>query len=251
MLIKVGRTDNVKKPVVIAGFIGFGNVGKIVLEYLIDSLEPKRILEIYSDVMPHIVFVDEDSLAELPKIEFFHLKKGKRNFVFITSDFQPSDEMKSYRFSEMIFQEVLKMKAKEVVTVGGYSTDVERDTPKVYGVGTDEKMLKRFERYGVTKSPGIRVIGAAGLLLGFSRIYNIPSISLLAETFYLPYYLGLRGAREIIKVLKKVYNFKMSLKNLEKEIEEYQEMLAKRREEEEIRKFMEAIETKKKLGYFR
>lgn len=251
MIMKVGKLDKIKKPIVIAGFIGFGNVGKITVEYLIDTLEPKEVLEIYSDVMPHMVFAEENSIAELPKIEFFHLKKGKRNFLFITSDFQPSDETKSYKFSEIIFQELLKVKAKEIVTAGGYSVDFEVEPPRVYGVGTDEKILKKFEKFGVTKSPSVRVFGAAGLLVGFSKIHNIPSIALLAETLYLPYYLGLKGAREIIKVLKKAYNFRISLKNLEKEIKEYQEMLARREEEEEIRKFMETIETKKKLRYFR
>ncbi len=250
MLMKKGDISKIKRPVVIAGFIGFGNVGKITVEYLIDTLEPKRILELYSDVMPHMVYA-EDSIVDMPKIEFFHLKKGRRNFIILTSDFQPSEESKSYRFSEIIFEELLKTNPREIITTGGYAIDVEKDKPTVYAVGTDEKILKKFEKFGVKRSPSVRVFGAAGLLIGFSGIKGIPAVALLAETLNVPYYLGLKGVKEIINVLNKVYGFKISLEKLEKEIEEYQELIKQQKEEEEIRKFMETIEMKKKLGYFR
>ncbi len=250
MLIKKGDLKRIKNPVVIAGFIGFGNVGKITVEYLIDALEPKKVMEIFTDTMPHMVF-SEDSIAELPKIEFYHLKKGKRNFVFVTSDFQPSEESKSYRFSEIIFNELLNVGVKELVTTGGYSVDAENDPPRVYAVGTDERIVKKFTKLGAFPGKEVRVFGAAGLLVGFSKVHGIPSVALLAETLYLPNYLGFKGAREILRILSEAYKLKVDLEDLEKEIEEYQKMVEKAMKEEEMKKFMESISLKKKLGYFR
>ena len=51
----------------------------------------------------------------------------------------------------------------------------------------------------------------------------MPAIALLAETLGHPAYVGVKGARELINTLNKRFNFKINIKNLDKEINEIEE----------------------------
>jgi proteasome assembly chaperone (PAC2) family protein len=69
-------------------------------------------------------------------------------------------------------------------------------------------------------------MGVSGLLLGLAKKRNIPAITLLAETYAHPMYLGVNGAKEIINILNKKLGVNVRIKELEKEIQELEkEML--------------------------
>ena len=60
-------------------------------------------------------------------------------------------------------------------------------------------------------------MGVSGLLVGLSKKKNIDSIALLAETYNHPMYLGINGAKEILKLINKKFELKLDLKKLDKE----------------------------------
>jgi proteasome assembly chaperone (PAC2) family protein len=55
---------------------------------------------------------------------------------------------------------------------------------------------------------------------------------LLAETFGHPMYLGVKGAREILKVLNKKLNLNIDLNELDKEIKELEKEISKQSTED-------------------
>jgi len=71
----------------------------------------------------------------------------------------------------------------------------------------------------------------SGLLIGLAKRRNIDAISFLAETYGHPAYLGIKGAREIIKVLDKNLKLGLSMKKLDKEIKEIETEIMKRTEQ--------------------
>jgi proteasome assembly chaperone (PAC2) family protein len=58
----------------------------------------------FSYDLPNSVFVNENNLVELPKIEMYHKKINGKDFLFLAGDVQPSSERASYVFSELILE---------------------------------------------------------------------------------------------------------------------------------------------------
>ena len=163
--------------------------------------------------MPHSVFVNEENLIELPSIALYHksLGKGKPDVLFLGGDVQPIDEVSSYEFSEVILNLVQQLNAKEVITLGGIGLPTVPKRPRVYCTGNSKAIIQRYVAgtniesniYGVVGP----IVGVSGLLLGLSKPDKLQAISLLAETYGNPMYLGIRGARELVNIL----NIKLGL----------------------------------------
>ena len=219
--VSIIKNVSLKKPIFLEGLPGIANVGKIVVDYLVEELDAKKIMTFFSFDLPNSVFVNETNLVELPKIEMFHKRINKKDFLFLVGDVQPSSERASYVFSELILDTVHKMGCKEIITLGGIGLSEPPEKPDVFCAGNDEAFVKKFLDKGAKNNVyGLvgPIIGISGLLVGLSAKKNIKSTALLAETFGHPMYLGLKGAKSTIKVLNKVYGFDVSLKVLNKEI---------------------------------
>ncbi len=212
-----------KETVLIEGLPGIGNVGKVVADFLIEQSKAKKILSFFSHALPNSVFVNEDNLVELPKIELYYAKINKKDYLFLTGDVQPSDEKASYTFTE----ELLKRATTDwgvttIITLGGIGLQEIPLEPTVYCTGNDATLIKTLiakgannEVYGMVGP----VIGVTGLLLGLSKEKNIPAAALLAETLGHPMYLGLRGAKATLELIKKLYKFTYSLSEIDEEIQ--------------------------------
>lgn len=221
----VKNQPKLNKPILIEGLPGIGNVGKIVVDFIIEELKAKKLMEFSSYTFPHSVFVNEKNLVELPKIEMFYKKNEKgSDFLFLAGDVQPTEEVPSYEFSQMIIDIVKEYRGKEIITIGGIGLSEIPEVPKIYATANDKEFLKKFKKdtslsnnlYGLVGP----IIGVTGLLVGLSKKHGIPAICLLSETFGHPMYLGIKGAREILKILNKKFNLKLDLKKLDKEIKE-------------------------------
>jgi len=101
---QIGKKPKLNDPILIEGLPGIGNVGKVAVDFLIDELKAKKLYEITSHSFPHSVFVNENNLVELPRIEIFYKKFDgkKRDLMLLGGDVQPTDEVSSYQFSEKI-----------------------------------------------------------------------------------------------------------------------------------------------------
>ncbi|MBC8501486.1 MAG: PAC2 family protein [Nanoarchaeota archaeon] len=225
---KITKKKNLKftKPVFIEGLPGLGNVGKIVADVLVEELKADKIMDVFSYTLPNSVFVNEENLVELPKIELYHKRINGKDFLFLTGDVQPSDEVSSYEFTEKMLDLIQQYKCTEIITLGGIGINEAPENPRVFCTGNEPKFVNEFGKYKVnTKLYGVvgPIIGVSGLLIGLGEKRKIKAASLLAETYGHPMYIGLKGAKEIIKVLNKKYDFNVPLKNLDREIKKFDE----------------------------
>jgi len=221
--VKQYSNPKLKNPVLIEGLPGIGNVGKIVVDFIIDGLNAKKLLEINSDSFPNSVFVNELNLIDIPKIELFYKKLKNRDLLLLAGDVQPSDEKSCYEFCYKILDIIKKYGCKEVITLGGIGLPNIPKTPKVYCTANNKKIVKKYKTANLNeKIFGIvgPIVGVTGLLVGLSNKKNISSIALLAQTFGHPNYLGVRGAREILKILNSKLNLKLNLKELDEELKD-------------------------------
>ncbi|MEK6922853.1 MAG: PAC2 family protein [Nanoarchaeota archaeon] len=223
---KINRVSDarIKDPVLIEGLPGVGNVGKIATDFIIDSIGAKKIFEITSYNLPHCVFVNEDNLVELPAIEIFYKNVGGRTLLLLAGDIQPLDEPSCYEFCDQILDIIEGFKGKkEVITLGGIALERNPKNPKVYATANDQKIRKKYAGralnnniYGLVGP----IVGVSGLLVGLAGKRKIPAVSLLAETYGHPNHLGIRSAKEILRILNQNLRLKIDLTDLDSEIKD-------------------------------
>ncbi|MEK6856767.1 MAG: PAC2 family protein [Nanoarchaeota archaeon] len=224
--IKSFSNPKLKNPILIEGLPGMGNVGKIAVDFMIEHMQAKKLLEISSHSFPNSVFVNERNLVELPKIEMYYKTMNNKSIMFLAGDIQPIDEKSCYAFCEEILDVVERYNAKEVITLGGIGLPENPKMPAVYKTGNDKKLIEKYRARQVsTNLYGFvgPIIGVSGVLLGLSAERKIPAISFLAETFGHPNHLGIKGAREILDVLNKNLKLNLDLTELDAEISDLNE----------------------------
>lgn len=248
-----GKSPKLNNPIFIEGLPGIGNVGKVAVDFLIDELNARKLYEITSHTFPHSVFVNEDNLVELPIVEMFYKKSsGKRDLLLLGGDVQPIDEISSYEFSENILDLVQKFRCREIITLGGIGLPDIPKKPKVYCTGNSKKIIERYKSdlvsnnlYGVVGP----IVGVSGLLLGLASRRHMEAISFLAETYGHPMYLGIKGAKEILKILDKQLNLRLDINKLDKEIKDIEDELMKKTEQlSEVSKAIALKKLQKKIG---
>ncbi len=228
----VGKIPKLHDAVLIEGLPGIGNVGKVAVDFIIEELKAKKIYEFFSYSFPHSVFVNEDNLVELPTIEMYYIQNRKHSFLFLAGDIQPTDEVASYEFSDLILDIAQKHNAKEIITLGGIGMPSIPENPRVFCTGNSKEIVKKYkngtelndELFGVVGP----IIGVSGLLVGLSSKRKMKAISMLAETYGHPMYLGVKGAREIVKVLNKKLDLKINIKKMDQEISRLESDMGKK-----------------------
>jgi len=223
---KLVANPKIKNPVLIEGLPGMGNVGKIAVDFMIESLKAKKLYEIKSHYFPNSVFINERNLVELPKVSIYYKNLKDKSILFLAGDIQPTDERSCYGFCEKVLDLVQDLKAKEVITLGGIGLPEAPKKPHVYTTGNDKKIINKYKAKQIsTNLYGFvgPIVGVSGVLLGLSSERKIPAISFLAETLGHPTHLGIKGAREILGILNKNFKLKLNLKELDGEISEMEE----------------------------
>ena len=105
--VKKFGSPKLKDPILIEGLPGMGNVGKIAVDFLIEELNAKKLYSFFSYKFPYSVFVNEEHLIEMPKLELYYKKfkgKNKRDLLLLTGDIQPIDEESGFMFCEEVIK---------------------------------------------------------------------------------------------------------------------------------------------------
>ncbi|MDP3698828.1 MAG: PAC2 family protein [Nanoarchaeota archaeon] len=228
------KLPKLNKPILIEGLPGIGNVGKIAVDFLVEELKAKRLYSFFSYKFPHSVFVNEKNLVEMPKLELYYKQFGKGSkrcdLLFLVGDIQPIDEESCYAFCDEVLKLAKQFNCKKVVTTGGIGLQHVPDQPKVYCTANDQAELHEYTKKGTLVEKEIfgvvgPIIGVSGILLALGKKKGIKGVALLAETFGNPFYLGIKGAREIVQVLEKKFSWGVSVKKISKDILEVENQL--------------------------
>ena len=143
-----------------------------------------------------------------------------------------------------------KYQGKEIITLGGIALDKIPKQARVYCTGTNSRIIKRYQSNVVRNIYGVigPIIGVSGLLTGLARRRNLDAVSILAETFGHPTYLGIKSAKEILKLLDSKFNFNLDLELLEREVNEVERELTDKSNSNKLRD-KQVIKQKKDVSY--
>lgn len=198
-----------EKPIFVEGLPGFGNVGKIAAQLLIEFTHAKVFAELYSPSFPDYVIVNKNGTCRPPRYEFYAASTEKNQFIILTGDSQPSleDLLAHYDLCDEILDFAEKYGCKFIVTMGGLPTP--NSGGEIYVAATSEKLaLENVDKGALIYGKG-KIMGATGLLLGLAKKRGWEGICLLGTT------MGIRADREAALSV-----FKFLMKTLGQDVKE-------------------------------
>ncbi len=191
-----------KKPKgvrLISGFPGFGLIGTITTEFLIEHLNAVQIGKISIDEMPPVVAVHQGQVVE--PVGIFYNKKY--NLVILHA--LTSVAGIEWKLQDEICKLMDELKVKEIINIEGIGS-ANTEEPNVYYLSN-----KKFDakKYGLNQLKEGIILGVSGALL-LKKCTNL--LALFVETHSaMP---DSRGAANIIGVLDKYLGLKVDYKPL-------------------------------------
>ncbi|MEM2974319.1 MAG: proteasome assembly chaperone family protein [Candidatus Micrarchaeia archaeon] len=231
-VIEIEKLQKLENPVLIEGLPGIGFVGKLAVEYIVESLKAKKVAEIYSHHFPPQVLMEKNGTLKMLKNEIYFYKdpKKKRDLLFLAGDVQPTSPEAQYEMINCILEYMEQNGIKNVITLGGYSTGKITEKPKVFAAVSDARELGKYKSLDVLfgQAEG-SIIGAAGLLIGLGKMRGIDGVCFMGETH--GSYVDHRAAQKIVEILNKLLGLKVDTGKLMEKAKESEKIIRKIEEE--------------------
>ncbi len=219
--IKTIEKFNSKNAILIVGFPGIGNIAKIVANLSVEHMKMKEIYRIYSPFMPANVIIGKNEIAEKPYWSIYGKKINHKKFstlLVFTGIMQIEDAFVTNLIMEELFKLFKKLDVKKIITAAGIGLDVIKENFELYITANNEKELNFVKK---KLKINTKIAGYVSQINGMNGVIlqaPIPAVSFVIETYAMPFYFGLKEAREVIKAINKAYNLKLPLKVLDEEI---------------------------------
>lgn len=233
LIIETAKMKKLRRPTLITGLPGIGLVGQVVCKYLISKLNGRKIADLYSPYFPHQVFMTKKGAMRPIKNMFYHVKTSKHDILLLVGDVQAISSNGQYEVMGKILDFVQKLRVREVISIGGYSTGKISEKGRVFAVVTHKEMIPEFKKLGVVfgEAKGA-IVGAAGLVPFFAKLRGMRGACIMGETH--GSYVDATAAQHVIHVLEKHLGFTVDLSDLEKQAKEGEKII--RKIEEEVQK---------------
>ena len=242
-------------PVLIEGLPGIGLIGKLAADHLISELRAEKFAELYSPQFMHQAVVEPDSTVRPMRNEFYYWKGEGLELIILVGDTQPqpTDSFGHYEVVGTILDYVEQFGVTTVFTLGGSSTGgQEVKTPRVFGAATDEEMVDKHKKDGITfkSDPGSAIVGASGLLLALGHLRGMSGICLLGES---PGYLVIdaRSAKSVLEVLTTILGIDVDMSELERRAQETEQFIKKVQDMEKKQRLQQQLKELGDFGYIR
>ncbi len=223
-----------KKPILIEGLPGVGNVGKIAADFIAEKLNAVRFATVYSDSFPPQVTLDNECVIDMACNELYYAKAGDKDIILLLGEYQGTTPEGQYLICEDLMKEVfIRFDVSRIITLGGYGTGKMADSPRVLGAVSDAELKEDLEKHGVVFSPGEPaggIVGASALLVGFGKIYGIPSQCLMGETS--GYFVDYKSGIALLNVLESILGIELDKSELNDKCQQIDELTAKVKEME-------------------
>lgn len=228
--------DEVKADILIEGLPGIGQVGKLVVEHMIQELGAEKVVEITSIFLPPQVLIEPGGSVRLPNNEIYLWKNDEgHSIAFLIGDFQSTSNEGHYLLCEAYLDVAEELGVKRVYTLGGYGVGHLTGEPKVLGAVNKESLITEVTAAGgvmTGEEPG-GIVGASGLLIGLADMRDVEGICLMGET---PgYVVDPKSATAVLAVLCKLLGITVDATRLAEHAAEVEKILAKYEEIEKGR----------------
>jgi len=234
--MQIKLTKKPKNCRLIEGFPGFGLVGTIANEFLLEHLKFEQIGKIIFDDMPITVAIHEGKVVE--PLGIFYNKKY--NLILLHA-ITASTGME-WKLSDIVMELSKQLGIKEIISLEGVGSSEESTTSRVFFYSNNEKNRSKFRKLKVEPLKEGIIIGVTGAVL--LRAEKVPVSCVFAETHSsLP---DSKAAAKVIEILDKYLGLKVDYKPLLSQAEKFEGKLKNLLMEGQK---AQQISEKKKLSY--
>lgn len=217
-----------KRPILLVGLPGIGSIGTLTAEHLRNQLKAKKFATLYSPHFPYQIIMLRNGSFRLVNNRFYYYKNkyGKNDIVILLGDVQPITSEGQYDVNEKIVEFFKYLGGTRVYTIGGYSVGGQYvKNPRVFGVATSQTTFNGMQKYGITRvvSPGMSVLGSAGMIVAFSKKHGLKAACIMGETGMLD--VDANSAKAVLEVIGKMLDIDIKLESIEKLKGETERML--------------------------
>ena len=215
--MQIVLTKKPKNVTIVEGFPGFGLVGTITTEYLIDHLKAEKIGHIWFKEMAPVLAVHNGNAVD--PFGVYYSKKYNLVIMHALTNVKGVE----WAVVEALRDVAKQLKAKEVISIEGVGAAT-KDGGNVYYYSMTSG--KKWEKKGVSQLEEGIVLGVTASLI--MKLKGVPLSCLFAETHSnLP---DSRAAASVVEALDDYLGLKVDPKPLTKKAEQF---------EDKIRKMME------------
>jgi len=203
-----------KNPIIIEGFPGFGLVGTIATEYLINHLDTELIGKIYNDENPAMVAIHDNKVVE--PLGIYYNKKYNLVILHAITAIAGIEWKLAGQMNEL----AKVLGAKEIISIEGVGGNEEVIKPNIFCYASNQKNMKKMVSIDIKPLKEGIILGVTGALLLKS---DIPLTCIFAETISnLP---DSNAAARTLEAIDKYLNLNVDVKPLLKQAEEFEQKL--------------------------
>ncbi|MBT3720439.1 proteasome assembly chaperone family protein [archaeon] len=203
-----------KKPTkvkIIDGFPGFGLIGTITTEFLIEHLQAEKIGSFHYEELPATVAIHNEKLVD-PMGVFYN---KKYNLVILHTILNSNGL--EWQLAQAIMKMAKNLQATEILSLEGVSSPQVTKSEKVFFYSNKEKKKELLKKQGLIPLKESIIVGVSGALMLRTKT---PLTCLFAETRSdMP---DSKAASNIIKALDNYLGLKVDYKPLLKQAEKFE-----------------------------
>jgi len=211
-LMRIVLKEKPKNPTIIEGFPGFGLVGTISTEYLINELKARPIGSIHAEDIPPMVAIHESKLVQ--PIGVYYDDKNNLVMLHVMTNVKGME----WDVGELVLELAKQLDAKDIVAIEGVGTPMPSEKSDAYFYSNNEQGKKQFASAGIEPLKEGIILGVTATLIlqGEDR----PLSSIFVETHSsLP---DSKAAAKAIEVLDKYLGLKIAYEPLLKQAEKFE-----------------------------
>lgn len=206
-----------KNPTIIEGFPGFGLIGTITTEFLLDHLQFESIGTIISKDIPSMIAIHEGKVVH--PIEIFYNKKYNLVILHVVTSVNGLE----WDMSQTVMDLAKQLNAKELISIEGVGSKALTNDSRTFYYSNVPAKRKKFEKIKVDQLKEGIVMGVTGALLLKAKMLKQPLSCVFAETNSdLP---DSKAAARVIEVLDKYLGLKVDPKPLLKQAEKVEKKI--------------------------
>lgn len=233
--MKLILTKKPKNVTIIEGFPGFGLIGTIAIEFLIDHLKTEKIGIVEMEEIPAMIAIHQNKVIEPISIHY-----NKPFNMVLVHAINVGKDM-GWKLAAVIEELAETLSAREIISLEGVGSPNPESSRVFYYATSDGEISKKLSGMANPLMEGI-IVGATGALL--AKRLKVPLVALFAEAKTgMP---DSKAAAEIIKALDAYTGLKVDPKPLYKQAALFEDKLKSILEKGQD---AEEIQEKKRLSY--
>ena len=214
--MKLSLKKKPKNPLIIEGFPGFGLIGTIATEYLIDHLDCELIGRYWFEDLPATIAIHQEKIVN--PIGIFY---NKENNLVIIHSISGSTGVE-WKAADFILNLAKELGAKEIISLEGVGSPTMTGESKVFYYVNKDKLKNKLKNLEVQPLKEGIIMGITSALMVTAK-ENLPLTCFFAEAHTnLP---DSKAAAKVIETLDKYLGLNVDYKPLLKQAEEFEDKL--------------------------